>query len=68
MVNDAQKIGDKFKLYTEDPSEVIDAVVTYAHTNNLKVISITTLGPSLEDVFIRLTGLQRTGEGIHAID
>lgn len=41
-VNDAQKIGDKFKLYT--------------------------LGPSLEDVFIRLTGLKRTGSAVHAID
>ncbi len=68
MVNEAQKTGDKFKLYTEDPSEVIDAVLAYAHTHNLKVISITTLGPSLEDVFIRLTGLKRTGDGIHAID
>ena len=68
MVNGVQKAGDKFKLYTEDPSEVIDAVMTYAHTHNLKVVSITTLGPSLEDVFIRLTGLQRTGDKIHAID
>jgi ABC-2 type transport system ATP-binding protein len=68
MVNDVQKAGDKFKLYTEDPSEVIDAVMAYAHTHNLKIISITTLGPSLEDVFIRLTGLQREGDGIHAID
>jgi len=31
------------------------------------VISITTLGPSLEDVFVKLTGLQRGG-GISAID
>ena len=67
-VNDGRKAGDKFKLYTEDPSAVIDAVISYAHSRNLKVISITTLGPSLEDVFIRLTGLQRTGGGIHAID
>ena len=67
-VNDARKAGDKFKLYTEDPSEVIDAVMAYAHVHNLKVISITTLGPSLEDVFIRLTGLHRTGGKLHAID
>jgi ABC-2 type transport system ATP-binding protein len=67
-VNDARKAGDKFKLYTEDPSEVIDAVMAYAHSHNLKVISITTLGPSLEDVFIRLTGLHRTGGKLHAID
>ena len=68
MVNGVQKAGDKFKLYTEDPAEVIDSVVAYAHTHNLKIISITTLGPSLEDVFVKLTGLQRAGDGIHAID
>jgi ABC-2 type transport system ATP-binding protein len=68
MANDARKAGDKFKIYTEDPSAVIDAVMAYAHTHNLRVISITTLGPSLEDVFIRLTGLQRTGGAVHAID
>ena len=68
MVNEVQKAGDKFKLYTEDPAEVIDAVAVYVHTHNLKIISITTLGPSLEDVFVKLTGLQRAGDGIHAID
>ena len=68
LVNDAKKVGDKFKLYTQDPSEVIDAVIAYAHAHSLKVISITTLGPSLEDVFIRLTGLQRAGGTVHAID
>jgi len=68
MVNEAQKAGDKFKLYSENPSELIDVVVDYAQKNELKIVSIATLGPSLEDVFIRLTGLQRAGEGIHAID
>ena len=68
MVNDAQKAGDKFKLYTHDPSEVIDAVMDYARTHNLKLNSISTLGPSLEDVFIRLTGLQKPGGAVHAID
>ena len=68
MVNDAQKAGDKFKLFTEDPSEVINAVVGYAPTHGLKILCITTLGPSLEDVFVRLTGLKRAGDGIHAID
>ena len=40
----------------------------YARARNIRVISISTLGPSLEDVFIKLTGLQRTGGTIHAID
>jgi ABC-2 type transport system ATP-binding protein len=68
MVNEARKEGDKFKLYTEDPSEVIDRVMTYAHTRHTRVLSITTLGPSLEDVFVKLTGLQRSGGGLTAID
>lgn len=68
MVNDAIKEGDKFRLYTEDPSTVIEAVMDYARAKNLRVISISTLGPSLEDAFIKLTGLQRTGGAIHAID
>lgn len=68
MVNEAQKAGDKFKLYSENPSELIEEIVNYAQKNELKIVSIATLGPSLEDVFIRLTGLQRAGEGIHAID
>jgi ABC-2 type transport system ATP-binding protein len=56
-VNDARKEGDKVRLYTEDPAAVIEGVSAYTKQNNLRIISITTLGPSLEDVFIRLTGL-----------
>ena len=68
MVNEARKEGDKFRLFTEDPSEVIDGVTTYARSHNTRMISITTLGPSLEDVFVKLTGLQRSGGGVTAID
>jgi ABC-2 type transport system ATP-binding protein len=58
----------KVKLYTEDSSKVIDALVAYAHAHNLTIIIILTLGPGLDDVFVKLTGLQRAGDGIHAID
>lgn len=67
-VNDVRKEGDKYKLYTEDPSVVIEEVMSYSQKKSIRVISITTLGPSLEDVFIRLTGLERTGGAIHATD
>jgi ABC-2 type transport system ATP-binding protein len=66
-VNDARKEGDKFKLFTADPTEVIDGVMAYAQVHHTRVASLTTLGPSLEDVFVKLTGLQRGG-GISAID
>jgi ABC-2 type transport system ATP-binding protein len=54
-VNEVRKEGDKFRLYTHDPANVLSGLWEYAKTNDLKPISLTTLGPSLEDVFVRLT-------------
>jgi len=61
-VNAMRKEGDKVRFFTDDPSAVIPAVVAYAERENLKVLSLTTYGPSLEDVFIRLTGLDTGGK------
>lgn len=57
-VTTAAKMGDKWRLYTEDPSALLSQVMDYARANGLKVISLNTLGPSLEDVFLELTGQQ----------
>ena len=54
-VNKIELRGDKFKLYTDTPENVILALVEYAHSTQNKVISLNTLGPDLEDVFLRLT-------------
>jgi len=57
-VSDVVKEGDKFRLITHDPSSVLASTWNYAQTNNLKLITVNTLGPSLEDVFVRLTGIR----------
>ncbi|MDD1666354.1 MAG: ATP-binding cassette domain-containing protein, partial [Methanomicrobiales archaeon] len=62
-VNEVRKEGDKIRLFTDDPSAVIPAVVAYAGRSQRKVLSLTTYGPSLEDVFIRLTGLDTGDDG-----
>ena len=67
-VSEVRKEGDKFRLFTEDPSSVIPAIMEYARTNNAKVISMTTFGPSLEDVFIKLTGLEVRTKGVSTVD
>jgi len=54
----AVKMGDKWRLYTHDPSMLLPLVMDYAQANDLRVISLSTLGPSLEDVFLELTGQQ----------
>jgi len=56
-VREVRKEGDKFRLFTEDPPAVLEGVMAYARDRRARVISVNTLGPSLEDVFIRLTGL-----------
>jgi ABC-2 type transport system ATP-binding protein len=52
------KDGDKFRLTTDDPPTVLSSLMNYAQTNNLKLITVNTVGPSLEDVFVKLTGIK----------
>jgi len=67
-VSEVRKEGDKFRLFTEDPSSVIAAIMEYAKTNNSRVLSISTFGPSLEDVFIKLTGLEIRAKGVSTVE
>jgi ABC-2 type transport system ATP-binding protein len=52
------KEGDKFRLFTDDPSTVLSSVWKYSQNNNLTLVTVNTLGPSLEDVFVNLTGIK----------
>ncbi len=56
-VNRAKKRGDKIRLYTGDPSQTVQAVSGFAEKKELKILSINTLTPTLEDAFVELTGL-----------
>jgi len=67
-VSEVRKQGDKFRLITEDPPGVLDGVMEYAKDHHIRVISVNTLGPSLEDVFIRLTGLDIRTKGVKTVD
>jgi ABC-2 type transport system ATP-binding protein len=52
------KMGDKWRLYSDDPSALLPHVMDYARAHQLRVVSLSTLGPSLEDVFLEITGQQ----------
>lgn len=52
---EVKKVGDKFRLYTEKVEDIISLLVNYSQGSNNKIISLKTLGPSLEDVFVKLT-------------
>ncbi len=49
-------LGDKVKIYTRDADSVIKEIVDYAKKEDLKILSLTTEKPSLEDVFVYLVG------------
>jgi ABC-2 type transport system ATP-binding protein len=53
-VTEVKKIGDKIRLYTDEPHNVINSLIDYARSKGLTIISLNTLAPTLEDVFIKL--------------
>ena len=48
--------GDKFRLYTGDPPTVLEGVFELARKEGLRILTLNTSSPSLEDVFMRLAG------------
>jgi ABC-2 type transport system ATP-binding protein len=60
-VTEVVKKGDKYHLNTENPPKTLAEIWRYASDNNLELNTVNTLGPSLEDVFVNLTGISRIG-------
>jgi ABC-2 type transport system ATP-binding protein len=58
-VNEIRKEGDRVRLYTPDPGSVLEAAMASLKAQGIRPLSVNTMGPSLEDVFVKLTGLDR---------
>ena len=56
-VREVVKRGDKYEIHTSDASITIEEVAQIARQNGLKIVSLNTKEPSLEDVFVKYTGL-----------
>jgi ABC-2 type transport system ATP-binding protein len=59
-VKQVNKMGDKYKIYTDDPTETLNRLMDYASLHHLRIITLNTLAPSLEDVFLELTQTKPT--------
>jgi ABC-2 type transport system ATP-binding protein len=55
-VTTSLKVGDKWRLYTEQPAALLPLIMDCASEHKLQVTSLNTLVPSLEDVFLEITG------------
>jgi ABC-2 type transport system ATP-binding protein len=51
------KRGDKLRLYGGEVSAILNTALRFAESRGLTVVSVNTVKPSLEDAFVRLTGL-----------
>ncbi|RLI31033.1 hypothetical protein DRO56_05595, partial [Candidatus Bathyarchaeota archaeon] len=49
--------GNKMRVLTEDPSSTLEAVIKLARRHGLRIELVNTLRPSLEDAFVKLTGV-----------
>ena len=54
--------GNKIRLYTNTPSKVIEFIVDFSRKNNLEVLSLNTMMPSLEEVYMKLIKEQEERE------
>jgi len=57
IVKEVTEQGDKYHIHTENPSEVIKKIVQFATLKKFEIVSMNTKQPSLEDVFVKYTGL-----------
>ncbi len=57
-VSTVLKIGDKWRLYTDSPPDLLPHLMKFSEKENLDIVSLNTLAPSLEDVFLQITGQQ----------
>jgi ABC-2 type transport system ATP-binding protein len=54
-ISKAEEIGDKWRLFTNNPDRVVKYIGMVAERERLTISSIATSGPSLEEAFVRLT-------------
>ena len=54
-VDEIRKEGDRFIISTENVDNLIHYLTNFAEYNNLKILGLNTMEPSLEEVFIKLT-------------
>ncbi len=52
----AEVVNDNYRIYTTEPHEVICSIVEFATLKGLKIRSLNVQLPTLEDVFVKLTG------------
>ncbi len=54
-IESVEKMGDKFRLYAQEPAKSISTLVDYTRSKKVEIVSLATISPTLEDVFVAYT-------------
>ena len=54
-VSGVKTLGDSFRLFTSDPQTALRSLFLFMEEHGLRAQSVNTPGPTLEDVFVKLT-------------
>lgn len=55
FIGKIEKLGDKYKIFTDKPEKTLSILCDWSRKNKLEIISLNTFRPRLEEVFIKLT-------------
>jgi ABC-2 type transport system ATP-binding protein len=54
-ISRVEEQGDKLKIFTSNPDDAIEKIMAVKKELGLDIVSLSTIGPTLEDVFVKLT-------------
>ena len=55
LISKIEKLGDKWKLYTDNPDKLVKYLARFAEEEKLTIVSLQICRASLEDTFVKLT-------------
>jgi ABC-2 type transport system ATP-binding protein len=55
LVGRIERLGDKWKLYTDNPDKLVKYLAGFAQDHDLIIVAMEIRGASLEDAFVKLT-------------
>ena len=55
VISRAEQHGDKWRLYMDDPDQAVKYLAALAEWEHLRILSIATSAPTLEEAFVQLT-------------
>lgn len=58
-ISKVEACGDKWRIYTEDADKALESILAIKEREGLRVLSIATCGPTLEDVFVKICEVPR---------